>query len=239
MIFDKSVLAIIPARGGSKGVPRKNLRPLGDRPLIAWSIAAAKQSRYIDKVLVTSDDAEILEAARRWGCGAMIRRPAELASDEAPLEGALIHALDHADASYDYIVLLQPTSPFRTPGDIDETISLCLSAKASACLSICEPSKSPYWMCNRTQDGHLKPILVLETPATRRQDLPRAYALNGAVYVADIPWFRSNRTFYNDETIGYVMPQDRSLDIDTEFDFALADALVSAGVFLPSGLEKS
>lgn len=231
MIDGKTILAVIPARGGSKGVPRKNLRLLGESPLIAWSIAAANRSRLIDRLVVSSDDDEIIVAAGKWGCDWTIRRPDALASDEAPVEDALIHVLDSSGDTFDYLVLLQPTSPLRAAIDIDETIRACHENRVPACLTVCESTKSPYWMYHRDETGRLHPIVPMGMRATRRQDLPVAFALNGAVYVAEVPWFRAQRTFLTDATIGYVMPQDRSFDIDTEFDFSVVSALVALNGF--------
>ena len=222
MIEGKSVLAIIPARGGSKGVPRKNIRVLAGRPLIAWTIEEAKKSRYIDRLILSSDDPEIIRVAGEWGCEAPFVRPPELARDDTPGIDPVLHALGELP-SYDYVVLLQPTSPLRTAEDIDGALELCLARNSRACVSVTEPDKSPYWMFNRDSDGRLRPLIDTGEIAGRRQDLPRVYALNGAVYVAESAWLAESRSFLTGDTLGYEMPKERAADIDTELDFTIAE----------------
>jgi N-acylneuraminate cytidylyltransferase len=137
MIEGQSVLAVIPARGGSKGVPRKNLRDVAGRPLIAWTIAAARGSSHIDRLVLSSDDEEIMETARRHGCDVPFRRPAELATDEADSMAVVMHAVETLAERYDYVVLLQPTSPLRASADIDGAIATCLRHMAPSCVTVC------------------------------------------------------------------------------------------------------
>ena len=223
MINGKSVLAIIPARGGSKGVPRKNIRDLAGKPLIAWTIEAAKASQYIDRLVLSSDDAEIIGVAQAHGCEAPFVRPAELARDETPGIDPILHALQ-ALPGYDYVVLLQPTSPLRTGEDIDGCIARCEEKNAPACVSVTEPDHHPQWMYTLDDRETLQPISGQR--AVRRQDLPEVYALNGAVYVARTEWLFETRNFLSESTQGYVMPSRRSLDIDTEQDLAIAACLL-------------
>lgn len=220
MIDGQSVLAIIPARGGSKGVPRKNIREVAGKPLIAWTIEAAKKSKYIDRLILSSDDAEIIEVARQWGCEAPFVRPAELARDETPGIDPVLHALGELPA-YEMTVLLQTTSPLRNVADIDGCIERCIAGKANTCVSVCEAEQSPYWMYTLNESGEMQALLPTGQSFARRQDLPKAYILNGAVYVAKSEWLRQHKTFVNDETIAFVMPQERSLDIDTELDLQI------------------
>jgi len=218
MIEGGKVLALIPARGGSKGVPRKNVRMLGGRPLIAWTIEAANASRYIDRLILSSDDEEIMRVAQEHGCEVPFRRSPELATDECGTMDVVIDALQRC-RGYDWIVLLQPTSPLRTTADIDGTILQCVTQQASACVSVCQAEQNPYWMFF-LENAHLRP--VLEGPsATRRQDLPPVYVLNGAVYVAKVANLMQNRSFVPPGVVAYEMPFSRSLDIDTEQDFRL------------------
>ncbi len=220
MIARRSVLAIIPARGGSKGVSRKNVRLAGGKPLIAWTIEAARQSRFIDRLILSSDDAEIIRVATEWGCEVPFVRPAELARDETPGIAPVMHALQTLPG-YDLVVLLQPTSPLRSTEDIDACIAACAEGKTPACVSIVEAEESPYWMYTLQLGGKMHPLLPSVDVITRRQDLPKAYLLNGAVYVADSAWLLCNGSFLSAETLGYVMPRERSLDIDTELDLKL------------------
>lgn len=209
-------LAIIPARGGSKGVPGKNIRVVGGKPLIAWTIAAAKQSEYIDRVILSSDDEAIIEQARLYECEIPFVREARLARDESTSMDVILDALDRCPG-YEWVVLLQPTSPLRSAHDIDQAIELCKRQNASACVSVSLSQESPYWMFTLKDGSTLEPVLPLQG-VTRRQDLPSVYSLNGAIYVAKTGWLRQHRSFLSTETVAYVMPIQRSLDIDTESD---------------------
>ena len=218
MIGTQRVLALVPARGGSKAVPRKNVREVGGKPLLAYTVDAALASSLIDRLIVSSDDAEILAAAHGSGAETLVR-PAPLASDEAATLDVVLHALD-AVPSFDIVVVLQPTSPLRTTSDIDGAVRACIDAGAPACVSVCAVSESPYWMFTVGSDRRLRPLLDTPGRASRRQDLPDVLRLNGAVYVARTAWLRRTRAFVTPETIGYEMPESRSLDIDTEIDLA-------------------
>lgn len=216
MIGKRRILALIPARGGSKGLPGKNILPVGGRPLIGWTIAAARGSRHVDRVLLSSDDDAIIAAARACGCDVPFRRPAELSTDTAPMIDVVLHAID-AVPDYEIVVLLQPTSPLRTAADIDAACELLERNGAPACVSVSPVEQSPYWMYRLTDAGRMAPLL--EAPqVTRRQDLPEVYTLNGAVYVADASWLRQHRTFVTADTVAHVMPPERSIDIDTAAD---------------------
>ncbi|WP_338778592.1 acylneuraminate cytidylyltransferase family protein [Metabacillus sp. FJAT-52054] len=218
MIQTKKVLAIIPARGGSKGVPRKNIRPLAGKPLIAWSIEEAKKSKYIDFLMLSSEDDEIIESARQYGCNVPFKRPKELADDETPGIDPILHAIEQLP-EYDLVVVLQPTSPMRSVNDIDQCIEQVIAKCAPACVSVTEPDKSPYWMYTINDGGLMKPLIPQDSQTVRRQDLPNVYALNGAVYVAEIKWLRQCKSFLSDKTIAYNMSKNRSVDIDTLEDF--------------------
>ena len=226
MIEGLSVLALIPARGGSKGLPGKNIRPAGGRPLIDFTIAAARAAQCVDRVVLSSDDDEIMRVARDCGCEVPFRRPAELATDEASSIDVVLHALDALPA-HDLVVLLQPTSPLRTAEDIDGACRLMLQRDAQSCVSVTPAEQSPYWMFRLSGDGLLDPLLTDSARASRRQDLPPVYVLNGAVYVARCEGLRRERSFVGPRTVGYVMPAERSLDIDTPADFEAFARLVS------------
>lgn len=219
------MLALIPARGGSKGLPGKNIRPLKGRPLIGWSIEAARASRYVSRIVVSSDDEEILAVARDQGAETPFRRPASLAGDATPGMDVVLHALDQL-AGFEWVVLLQPTSPLRLAADIDAAIEQCLKTNAPACVSVCEAPASPWWMFEVGAECRMRSFLPAEQRPVRRQDLPDLYALNGAVYVAKTEWLRMSLSFLTEETVAYVMPPARSVDIDTLFDFQLAECLL-------------
>jgi N-acylneuraminate cytidylyltransferase len=222
MISGRKVLAVIPARGQSKGVPRKNLRMVGGKPLIVWTIDAAKRSRYIDRLILSSEDAEIIFVATQFGCEAPFVRPVELAQDDTPGIDPVLHAIEETPG-YDYVVLLQPTSPLRTTEDIDGCIEHCVIQDAEACVSLSEVVQHPRWMYTLGENGRLAPLISDGRVYARRQDLPPVFILNGAVYVSECNWLRLQQTFLSDRTVGYVMPQERSLDIDQEIDLKICD----------------
>lgn len=225
MINNKTILAIIPARGGSKGVLRKNIREVGGKPLIAWTIGEAKKSKYIDRLILSSENGEIIRVAKEWGCEVPFIRPDELAQDDTPGVEPVLHAMETLKEKYDYAVLLQPTSPLRTVEDIDACIELCVSRKAKSCVSVTEPDKSPYWMFSLDNDGRLSPLLKTESQVLCRQYLPKVYALNGAVYVAECKSLSETRSLVSSDTLAYKMGREFSLDIDTEQDLMLFDLL--------------
>lgn len=229
MIEDSSVLALITARGGSKGLPGKNLRPVGGRPLLDFSIAAARAARCVDRVVLSTDDEAIAEAGRRAGCEVPFRRPAELASDSATSMDVVLHALDQLP-EHDIVVLLQPTSPARSAADIDNALERLVQAGAPACVSVNVAEPSPYWMYRLDAQARLEPLLTAPLQVSRRQDLPAVYVLNGAVYAARTPWLRRSRRFVTRETVAHVMPPERSIDIDTLDDFETFERLVARGL---------
>lgn len=226
MINNKKILAVIPARGGSKGIPRKNIRDLAGKPLIAWTIEAAEKSKYIDKLVVSSEDDEIISVAKSFGCDDPFIRPKDLAQDDTPGIEPILHAVQKI-RGYDYVVLLQPTSPLRNVDDIDGCIHKCISQKANACVSVSEAEKSPYWMFRINENDQLSKVLNIENIPNRRQDLDRIYSLNGAIYVAKIDWLNSRKSFLTEETIGFLMPKERSIDIDTELDFQISEYILN------------
>lgn len=218
MIDGLRVLALITARGGSKGLPGKNIRPAGGKPLLAWTVDAARGSRYCDRVVISTDDEAIAATAREHGCEVPFMRPAALATDTASSMDVVLHAM-LALPGFDLLVLLQPTSPLRTSADIDDACELLLAQQAPACVSVTPAQESPYWMYSMTPGQALRPIVELPSGVTRRQDLPAAYSLNGAVYVARTAWLQESRSFVTPQTVALVMPAQRSLDIDTLEDF--------------------
>lgn len=218
------ILAIIPARGGSKGVPRKNIHELAGKPLIAWTIEEAKKSKYIDRLILSSEDDEIIEVAKKYGCEVPFKRPIELAQDDTLGIDPVLHAIEQCPG-YDYVVVLQPTSPLRTVEDIDGCIEKLISSGVDFCVSVTEPEKSPYWMYT-LENNQMAPLLPQETLIARRQDLPKCYSLNGAIYVARINSFIEEKSFITTNTMAYVMSQERSFDIDTIVDFKICEYLI-------------
>lgn len=222
----KRTLAVIVGRGGSKGLPGKNVAKLGGRPVVAWSVAAALGSKQIDRVILSSDDEEIIDAAKQAGCDVPFQRPADLATDNASIYDVIFHALEQLGEEFDLVVLLQATSPLRTSEDIDKCILACCDVAACAAVSMTETPKPPHWMYSINSDLRITPLINNAESVLRRQDAKTYYVPNGAIYVADVEWFRQNKTFYSTETIGYIMPKERSIDIDAPIDLMLARALV-------------
>ncbi len=220
MIEDAKVLGLITARGGSKAVPRKNVRMVGGKPLIAWTIEAALTSKTIDHVILSSDDEEIISVAKKWGCEAPFVRPDELASDTAGTLDVVRHALKLEGEGYDYVVLLQPTSPLREPGDIDAAVELCHTRNTPTCVTVCEVDKTPYWMFKLDENACLEPLFPIEQMPVNRQAANPVYMLNGAVYVSRNNHIINGGEFVSNETVVHIMPPERSLDIDTEQDLA-------------------
>ncbi|MFW2580732.1 cytidylyltransferase domain-containing protein [Aliarcobacter butzleri] len=222
MYKDKTFLAIILARGGSKRLPRKNVLDLCGKPLIAHTIEAGLKSNYVDKVVVSSDDEEILEISKEFDAET-IKRPDELASDTATTFDAIKHTIDNNIDKYDYIVLLQPTSPLRNEKHIDEAIELLEEKKANAIISVCEMEHSPLWSNTLPNNGSMKGFLRDEILNKRSQDLEKYYRLNGAIYICRTDKLLEEKTFIlKDEIYAYKMSRKFSIDIDEEIDFKLA-----------------
>ncbi|MBF7071568.1 acylneuraminate cytidylyltransferase family protein [Aliarcobacter butzleri] len=226
MYNNKTFLAIIPARGGSKRLPRKNVLDLCGKPLIAYTIEAGLKSDYIDKVTVSSDDEEILEISKKFGAET-VKRPDELASDIATTFDAIKHTIDNNIDKYDYIVLLQPTSPLRNEKYIDEAIELLEEKKANAIISVCEMEHSPLWSNTLPDNGSMKGFLRDEILNKRSQDLEKYYRLNGAIYICKTDKLIENKGFFIKENIfAYIMDRKSSIDIDEEIDFKMAEILI-------------
>ena len=224
--MNKTFLAIIPARGGSKRLPRKNILDLCGKPLISWSIEAALKSKYISKVVVSSDDEEILNISSNFGAD-IIKRPYELANDTATTFDAIKHTINNLE-KYDYIVLLQPTSPLRNEKHIDEAIELLEEKQADGIVSVCEMDHSPLWSNTLPEDGNMRGFLREEILNKRSQDLEKYYRLNGAVYICKTDKLLENKSFFlKDNIFAYIMDKKNSIDIDEEIDFEIAKVLIN------------
>lgn len=210
------ILAIIPARGGSKGIPNKNIIDVGGKPLIVWSIEAALKSKYISKVIVSSDSDIILNIAKKTG-SEIIKRPNELASDSARSEPVVKHVVNELlekGEKFDYVILLQPTSPLRTSEDIDRSFEKLVKTKATAIISVSEVEKNPLksFMINET--GFLKGIVNDEFPFMPRQELPKVFYPNGSIYIIETRSFLKTNKLFTDKTIAYETSLESSIDID-------------------------
>lgn len=227
MIDGMSVLALLTARGGSKGVPGKNIRLLAGKPLIAWSIEAARASRYVDRTIVTTDSDAIAAAAIAAGAEAPFRRPAELAGDLSRQEDAILHAMEWIeghDRAYDILLVLTPTAPLRDAAEIDGAIEhLVRHPKARAIFSVRECDHSPLFTGLLPADGSLASFVPEELKFKNRQELPVYYRLSGSVALAYWDHFKAEGTFMTSATYAYVTDSRKGLDIDTMADFLLAE----------------
>jgi len=224
----KKIVAIIPARGGSKGLTRKNIIDLAGKPLIAWTIEAALKSKYITKTIVSSEDEEILNFSKNYGAE-IIKRPDNLASDTATSESVVDHTIDFLQCNgeeFDILVLLQPTSPLRTSIDIDSAFETMFDNNSTAIISVFETDNKTLKSFKYGVNGYIEGISNNKYPFMRRQDLPKTYMPNGAIYIVNINAFRISKGFMTDRTSCYVMPITRSLDIDTELDLRSIERII-------------
>jgi len=226
------VLAVVTARLGSKGVPRKNLAMLGGKPLLAWTIDAAGASTVIDRTILSTESREIAEVAVGLGCEVPFLRPPELATDDASTISVLRHAMAQIDTPFDYVVLLQPTSPLRQPDDIDGCVRRCVETGANSCVTVCDLGKPIEWCYYIGSDHVLEPVMRGVPDVHRRQHARPAYTLNGAVYAMRWAWLVGSESLVDADSVAHVMPRTRSLDIDTQLDFSIAEALVAESAAL-------
>ena len=224
------IVGLIAARGGSKGIPRKNIKPLAGKPLIAWTIEAAQQSQALSRLILSTDDEEIADVGRRFGAEVPFLRPLPLAADDTLAIDVVEHALDwlakDQDCRPDYLLLLQPTSPLRTSEDIIGAIHLAEEHNAEAVVSVCPADSHPFLIKRLTEQGTLEDFVSTDQVDLRRQALPPAYALNGAIYLNRPSSLMTHRSFLPPGTHAWEMPPERSVDIDTPWDFRLAELLL-------------
>jgi len=216
-----STLAIIPARGGSKGVKRKNIRDLNGRPLIAYTIDAAKTSSAVDRVVVSTDDQEIADVAAAAGAEVPFIRPAELAKDDTPTEPVLIHALTELDEEFDQFVLLQPTSPLRTAKHVTEAVEKYISSDATSLLSV-HQSKNYRWQY--TDEGATQ--INYGGDRSRRQEKQPEFTENGAIYISEVDVYLQTENLMGGKTELYEISERSAVDIDTPFDLWLAEKIL-------------
>jgi N-acylneuraminate cytidylyltransferase len=225
MLSDKRFLAVVPARGGSKSVPRKNIRPLAGRPLLHYTLDQIRGVPEIDRAVVSTDDAEIAAAARAGG-GEALDRPADLSTDSAPTEWALLHALDTLEGAgdvFDYVIVLEPTSPFRTPETIRRCMARIIESDAPSLMTVIETRAS----LGRLENGFFRP-LVPGAPR-RRQDRAPLYVESSTVYVARIDFLRETGSLVAEDWAAEIVPEGEAVDINTPQDFLVAEALMGAG----------
>ena len=226
------IVGVITARGGSRAVPKKNIALVGGKPLIAWTIEAALQSRALDHVMVSTDDDEITDVSRRCGADVPFKRPAELGRDDSSQIAVITHAMQWLESQKswkpEYVMLLQPTSPLRTTEDIQAAVDLALAKQADGVVSVCVARHHPSIIVQITSEGTLADFMG-GTPQhldRRRQECPPAYALNGAIFLTRRRIVLDQHTFYPVRTFAYVMPPERSLDIDDPWDLHVANMMM-------------
>ncbi len=225
---NKSFLCLMLARGGSKGVPGKNLKLLRGKPLIYYTIQAVQDSGVFDRFILSTDSQEISEVAKSYGVEVPFLRPEQLAKDDSSALDAIEHVLKWVQANdkrYDYVQYIFPTAPLRTAEDICSGIKVLFEKNADMVISVCQTSHPPYWSNVLPDDHSLKGFIDTEH-LRNRQDVPVTYRLNGAIYVAKWDVFYEKRNWYEQNTYAYIMPTERSADIDSEFDFKLAELLL-------------
>jgi CMP-N-acetylneuraminic acid synthetase len=230
--MSECVLAVIPARGGSKGVPRKNIRDLCGKPVIAWTIeTAVAAGDHLHRVIVSTDDDEIAKAARAAGAEAPFMRPAKLATDEAPGLPVIQHAVEFVEeeegASVDWVLVLQPTAPFRNTDDIAESLKLARKGGCDSVISVTRVLAEHPILMKKIENDRLLPYCMKEEEGTRRQDYdPPAYMRNGAIYLTRRHTLMEGNSIWGEVIRPYVMPEERSYDIDSERDFKLAELVM-------------
>ncbi|MDC0446756.1 acylneuraminate cytidylyltransferase family protein [Gammaproteobacteria bacterium] len=220
----RKVLSIIPARGGSKSLPRKNIIDFAGKPLLAWTIEASLNSKCITKTVVSSDDNEILNTSLEYG-SEVIKRPSILATDTATSESVVEHVLDCLESKgekFDIVILLQPTSPLRSSEDIDGAFNMMLDPGVTSVISVFEIDNKILKSLVENQDGFLQGISNNKSPFMRRQDLPSVYMPNGAIYISEVETFIKNHSFFSHKTKGFPMLERKSVDIDSLSDLELA-----------------
>ena len=232
MYKNKKFLAIIPARGGSKGIPNKNIMAISGKPLIAYTIDAGKKSKYIDELIVSTDSEVIKVIAQQYGAKVPFLRSEELSNDTSKSIDVVIHSIDFYkknNVSFDYVILLQPTSPLRTFKHLDEAIEKLIESKSTSLVSVCEASENPVLM-RSIENEKLKEVISFEGTNLRRQDLPTFYIFNGALYINSNDMLVNKKKFVDENTIPYVMNKESSIDIDTMLDARLVELIIDTSI---------
>lgn len=229
MYKNKRFLAIIPARGGSKGILNKNIMDICGKPLIAYTIEAGKKSKYIDEIVVSTDSDAIKDISQQYGANVPFLRPEHLSNDSAKSIDLVLHTIDfyknNNNMCYDYVILLQPTSPLRTFVHVDEAIEKLMESSRSSLVSVREADENPVIM-RSIQNNKLKEVISFEGQNLRRQDLPTFYILNGAIYINSNDMLIHKKKFVDEDSMPYVMSKESSVDIDTMLDAKLVELII-------------
>ena len=221
------ILAIIPARSGSKGLPHKNIKKLDGKPLIAYTIEAAKKSNIFKDIFVSTDSEEYAEISKSFGAIVPFLRDKSLSKDDSKISDVIINILEKLEKlgkKYDFFMLLQPTSPLRTEEDILNAYNFLKEKNGNSIISVCEVEHSPLWM--NTLDKSLCLDNFLESVDKNRQELEQYYRINGAIYLTNVEYYKKFKNFYKDKSYAYIMENEKSVDIDTKLDFIVAEAIL-------------
>lgn len=229
MFKNKRFLALLPARSGSKGSVDKNIRTLGGKPLLAWSIEAARKCKSIDRLILSTDSRKYADIAKALGAQVPFIRPAHLATDRSSMMDVILHTMqfiEQSEGPYDYLVLLQPTSPFRTHRHLQQAIELVFSKNAQVILGVQENEHSPLFSNMLPADGNMNGFIDKRFRNKNRQELSKYYRLNGAIYIASWPYLKQTKDWFGKKTFAYVMDRKSSIDIDSDEDFLFAKGLL-------------
>ncbi|MGX5820024.1 acylneuraminate cytidylyltransferase family protein [Chitinophaga lutea] len=223
------ILTVVPARGGSKGLPGKNIRPLLGKPLIAWSIEQGLASKYVDEVIVSTDDDQIAAVALEYGARVPFLRPSRLAEDSTSTADVLVHLIEELEKAgeyYDYIMLLEPTSPLRETGDIDAAFERLQSTPdARSIVGICQvESQHPAFCVTLTPGEFIRS--GNDFKVLRRQEIDQLYFYEGSVYISDMETYKQHKNFYHRQTLGYEVPKWKSFEVDDITDFLIVEAIL-------------
>ena len=221
----KNVLAVIPARGGSKGLKNKNIKIIACKPLISWTIDAALKSKYIDKVIVSTDSKEIEKISKEYGASVPFLRPKELAKDDTSSIDVMLHAIEHFP-EYKIVIMLQPTSPLRDCSHIDQAFDFFFKSNMDSCVSVTKDKKTPFWSFSMVNENNLVSLFPDKEMPSRRQEIISTYHLNGAIYISSILNLKEKKSFITKKTFGYEMSEEVSIDIDDINEFNVASRLL-------------
>lgn len=222
----EKILAIIPARSGSKGLKDKNIKMMNGKPMIAYTIEAAQNSKIFEDIIISTDSEKYAEIAKKYGGSVPCLRDKKLANDNAKSSDVILDILNRVEKKYDSFIMLQPTSPLRTEKNIIEAYKMYLEKKANSVVSVCEMEHSPLWANTLNEEKRMDSFLKGIAVNRNRQELETYYRINGALYIANVEYFKRYQDFYHKDSYAYVMEKENSIDIDDELDFKIAEYLI-------------
>ncbi len=221
MFKKQKILALVPARKGSKSIKNKNLKLFKKKPLIAWTLISALKSKFIDNIVVSTDCLQIKKISEKYVANVPFVRPKNLASDKSKTISVVMHLLSKVE-EYDYIILLQPTSPLRSSQDIDNCIRLLINKNKDSLVSLCQNTNHPNLTYAIKKNKMFK---LTKKSMKRRQDAEKFFTINGAIYISKISWVKKNKKLFDDKSVPFIMPFERSIDIDDEIDWKIGELL--------------